>query len=104
MANLLTAVTLGALGVRTWRRTADTAEGEGPLSELSPREHEILRLVTEGASNPEIATAVFISRNTVEHHVSNIMRKLGVRNRTGSSRRSYGDTTGTTGSPGTRTP
>jgi DNA-binding CsgD family transcriptional regulator len=71
---------LRSLGVRTWRRTADSPEG--PLSELSAREREILRLVTEGASNPEIASAVFISRKTVEHHVSNILRKLGVRNRT----------------------
>jgi len=71
---------LRSLGVRTWRRTADSPEG--PLSELSAREREILRLVAEGASNPEIASAVFLSRKTVERHVSNILRKVGVRNRT----------------------
>ncbi|HLZ25546.1 MAG TPA: helix-turn-helix transcriptional regulator [Ktedonobacterales bacterium] len=71
---------LRSFGVRTWRRTADPREG--PLLELSPRERVILRLVTEGASNPEIASAVFLSRKTVERHVSNILRKVGVRNRT----------------------
>jgi DNA-binding CsgD family transcriptional regulator len=71
---------LRSLGVRTWRRTADSPDG--PLPEFSPREREILRLVTEGASNPEIASVVFISRKTVQHRVSNILRKLGVRNRT----------------------
>ena len=34
-----------------------------------------------GATNPEIATAVFLSRKTVERHVSNILAKLGLRNR-----------------------
>ena len=49
---------------------------------LSAREREVLRLVSQGASNPEIASAVFVSRKTVERHVSNILRKVGARNRT----------------------
>jgi DNA-binding CsgD family transcriptional regulator len=69
---------LRKFGVRTWRRAAAT---EGP-EHLTPREREIARLVTQGASNPEIAEAVFLSRKTIERHVSNIMAKLGVRNRT----------------------
>lgn len=69
---------LRKLGVRTWRRAAAT---EGP-EQLTPREREIARLVMQGASNPEIAEAVFLSRKTIERHVSNIMAKLGVRNRT----------------------
>jgi DNA-binding CsgD family transcriptional regulator len=71
---------LRALGVRTWKRMA--ASRDGPSPALSPREREVLRLITEGASNPEIASAVFLSRKTVERHVSNILRKVGVRNRT----------------------
>jgi DNA-binding CsgD family transcriptional regulator len=65
---------LRALGVRTWRRGADT----GTLTE---RERGIARLVAEGASNPEIAQQLFLSRKTVERHVSNVLRKAGVRNR-----------------------
>ncbi|MGH2774809.1 MAG: LuxR C-terminal-related transcriptional regulator [Actinomycetota bacterium] len=64
------------LGVRAWRRAA-----KGPES-LSPREREVARLVVAGASNPEIAEALFIARKTVERHVSNILAKSGARNRT----------------------
>jgi len=71
---------LRALGVRTWRRTRATRDEYA--SRLSDREREILRLVAEGASNPEIASSVFLSRKTVERHISNILRKVGVRNRT----------------------
>ncbi|MGH2786897.1 MAG: AAA family ATPase [Actinomycetota bacterium] len=70
---------LRALGVRTWRRGAGAAASPGQLTE---RELEIARLVMQGASNPEVAEAVFLSRKTIERHVSNIMAKLGARNRT----------------------
>lgn len=39
-------------------------------------------MVADGRSNPDIASALFLSRKTIERHVSNIMAKLGVRNRT----------------------
>jgi len=52
------------------------------LPVLCAREREVLRLVTEGAWNPEIALAIFLSRKTVERHISNILRKTGARNRT----------------------
>jgi len=48
---------------------------------LSPRELEVLQLMVEGKSNPEIATLLFISPNTVKTHVRGIMNKLSVDDR-----------------------
>ncbi|HYP54372.1 MAG TPA: response regulator transcription factor, partial [Pyrinomonadaceae bacterium] len=49
---------------------------------LSERELEILRHVASGASNKEISAALFIAEGTVKNHVTNILGKLGVRDRT----------------------
>jgi DNA-binding CsgD family transcriptional regulator len=65
---------LRALGIRTWRRGAATGR-------LTERELEIVRLIAAGASNPEIAEQLFLARKTVERHVSNVLKKVGVRNR-----------------------
>lgn len=67
---------LRQLGVRTWRRTESSDS-----SVLTQREREVAALVASGASNPEIAEALFLSRKTVERHVSNILAKVGCRNR-----------------------
>lgn len=59
---------------------AVTADQTGPT--LSSREHEVLVLIAEGLTNPEIAERLFISPVTARNHVSNILTKLRVSNRT----------------------
>jgi DNA-binding NarL/FixJ family response regulator len=56
-------------------------EPSAPRPELSQREREVLALLVDGRDNDDIAATLFISRNTVRHHVSSILDKLGVDNR-----------------------
>ena len=53
-----------------------------PFTELTNREMEVLRLIARGMSNREIAEELFISENTVKGHVSNILSKLQLADRT----------------------
>lgn len=56
------------------------------MDRLTTRERDVLRLLNDGLSDRDIATALTISRRTAESHVSSILRKLEVRNRTDAAR------------------
>ena len=65
------------LGAETKKPDADEL-----LDPLSERELEILKLIAQGMSNREIAATLFITEGTAKNHISNILSKLGVRDRT----------------------
>ncbi|MDD7941960.1 LuxR C-terminal-related transcriptional regulator [Actinomycetospora lutea] len=87
--------TFSGLGARPWvervrlelAATGHRASGEAPeettsLGALTPQEFQIARGIADGLSNVEVAAALFVSRKTVEAHLTRIYRKLGVRSRT----------------------
>jgi len=69
--------------VAEFSRLADQVPRADPLAEtLSDRELQVLRLVAKGATNKEIASTLVIAEGTVKNHVTSILGKLGVRDRT----------------------
>ncbi|HEX5826162.1 MAG TPA: response regulator transcription factor [Candidatus Limnocylindrales bacterium] len=79
------------LVTRLARRAGPNQSPDGDGAEhLTPREDDVLRLIADGLSDREIATALTISTRTVETHVSSVLHKLGVRNRAEAARRYRG--------------
>jgi DNA-binding NarL/FixJ family response regulator len=56
---------------------------------LTPRELEVLRAVAEGLSNREAAQRLYLSEGTVKNHVTTVLAKLGVRDRTQAALRAH---------------
>ena len=80
------------LGARLWSERAHSelgrVGGRAPGGDgLTPNEARVAGLVAEGRTNKEVAAALFLSPKTVEFHLRNVFRKLGVRSRTELSRR-----------------
>ena len=81
-----------ALGAEPWaaRARAELRAAGGAVGaarqpatrELTPQELEVALAVARGATNREVAAALFVSPKTIEVHLSRIFRKLGVRSRT----------------------
>jgi DNA-binding CsgD family transcriptional regulator len=72
---------LAASGVKDRRVTAARARLMG-LEELSPQELQVARIAARGQNNLEVAAALFVSRKTVEAHLTRVYRKLEIRSRT----------------------
>jgi DNA-binding CsgD family transcriptional regulator len=57
------------------------SSGDDHLRSLTPREYQVARAVAAGRTNKDAAAELFISTRTLEHHLANVYRKLGVRSR-----------------------
>jgi DNA-binding NarL/FixJ family response regulator len=69
-----------------WLRRVQEAVATNPLVQLSPRQREVLQLLSLGMDNEQIAARLYISRNTVKFHVRTIYGRLGVHNRVEAAR------------------
>jgi DNA-binding NarL/FixJ family response regulator len=68
--------------LQEFRALSAEEHGDNIYSPLSPREIEVLELVAAGRTNKEIAVKLNISNQTVKNHISSILRKLAVNDRT----------------------
>ncbi len=67
--------------IAQFARPRTTPATSSPLTHLTDRETEVLKLLADGLSNAEIATQLFVGETTVKTHVARILAKLGVRDR-----------------------
>lgn len=81
-ARILTEMRIEASAAPAAGATPDAAAPASLLAQLTPREEEVLELVAAGYSNKEIARQKDMQEKTVKHHMSRILQKLHVRNRT----------------------
>jgi len=89
MPRRLAARLIARMSLRAPRWSA--LDDEQPVESLTPRERDVHRLLAEGLGDRDIAVALTISRRTVETHVSSILHKLGVQNRTEAALRYHTD-------------
>jgi DNA-binding NarL/FixJ family response regulator len=81
-ALLAPAITRRLIGEFARLRPQRTGSAAIVLADLTPRETEVLRLLAEGLSNPEIADRLVVTEETVKTHVSRVLHKLRLRDRT----------------------
>jgi DNA-binding NarL/FixJ family response regulator len=88
LASAITQVAAGhAVFPAGWLSRARRATvASDPVAGLSPRQREVLELLALGMDNDQIASRLFISRNTVKFHVRTIYERLGVHNRVSAAR------------------
>jgi DNA-binding CsgD family transcriptional regulator len=72
---------LGQYGIKRGARSPRGQRAVSGWEALTPTEVKVARLVAEGRSNPDVAAELFLSRNTVQTHVSHILTKLGAKGR-----------------------
>jgi DNA-binding NarL/FixJ family response regulator len=80
-AELIEAVRTVAGGARYVSDLADVDLDDGPADPLTPRELDVVKLIAEAYTNKQIAETLSVSEKTVESHRSNVLSKLGMRDR-----------------------